>query len=150
MIIGEVERVKKRISIVLIVVMMLELVGCTKSSGGDSAEAKQIQVDEEISAGLAYEGRMDLEYATEYAVDYYSDGYDLITISDGSRFLIVPEDKEIPEDLDEDIKTVQQPIDNIYLVASAAMDMFRSIDPHRLMNEGEYDLFRRLDDVMTA
>ena len=125
MIIGEVERVKKRISIVLIVVMMLELVGCAKSSGGDSAEAKQIQVDEEISAGLAYEGRMDLEYATEYAVDYYSDGYDLITISDGSRFLIVPEDKEIPEDLDEDIKTVQQPIDNIYLVASAAMDMLR-------------------------
>ena len=44
---------KKRISIVLIVVMMLELVGCAKSSGGDSAEAKQIQVDEEISDGLA-------------------------------------------------------------------------------------------------
>ena len=108
--------------------MMLELAGCGKDSGLDSQEAKQIQVDEEISAGLAYEGRMDLEYATEYAVDYYSDGYDLITISDGSRFLIVPEDKEIPEDLDGDIKAVQQPIDNIYLVASAAMDMFRSID----------------------
>ncbi len=30
------------------------------------------------------------------------------------------------------------------------LDMFRSIEPHRLMNEGEYDLFRRLDDVMTA
>ena len=71
---------------------------------------------------------MELEYATEYAVDYYSDGYDLITISDGSRFLIVPEDKEIPEDLDEDIKAVQQPIDHIYLVASATMDMFRSIE----------------------
>ena len=70
MIIGEVERVKKRISIVLIVVMMLALVGCAKSSGGDSAETKQIQVDEEISAGLAYEGRMDLEYATEYALRY--------------------------------------------------------------------------------
>ena len=107
MIIGEVERVKKRISIVLAAVMVLELVGCGKVSDVDSAEAKQIQVDEEISAGLAYEGRMDLEYATEYAVDYYSDGYDLITISDGSRFLIVPEDKEIPEDLDEDIKAVR-------------------------------------------
>ena len=97
MIIGEVERVRKRISIVLVAVMVLELVGCGKDSEVDSAEAKQIQVDEEISAGLAYEGRMDLEYATEYAVDYYSDDYDLITISDGSRFLIVPEDKEIPE-----------------------------------------------------
>ena len=119
---------KKRIYIVLVVVMMLELAGCGKDSGLDVEEAKQIQVDEEISADLVYESRMELEYATEYAVDYYSDGYDLITISDGSRFLIVPEDKEVPEDLDEDIKAVQQPIDNIYLVASAAMDMFRSIE----------------------
>ena len=120
---------KRKISIVVLVaVMMLELVGCGKDSGLDVEEANQIQVDEEISADLVYESRMELEYATEYAVDYYSDGYDLITISDGSRFLIVPEDKEIPEDLDEDIKAVQQPIDHIYLVASAAMDMFRSIE----------------------
>ena len=119
---------KKRICIVLVVVMMLELAGCGKDSGLDVEEAKQIQVDEEISTDLVYESRMELEYATEYAVDYYSDGYDLITISDGSRFLIVPEDKEIPEDLDEDIKAVQQPINHIYLVASAAMDMFRSIE----------------------
>ena len=120
---------KRKISIVVLVaVMMLELVGCGKDSGLDVEEANQIQVDEEISADLVYESRMELEYATEYAVDYYSDGYDLITISDGSRFLIVPEDKEIPEDLDEDIKAVQQPIDNIYLVASATMDMFRSIE----------------------
>lgn len=119
---------KKRICIVLVVVMMLELVGCGKDSGLDVEEANQIQVDEEISADLVYESRMELEYATEYAVDYYSDGYDLITISDGSRFLIVPEDKEIPENLDEDIKAVQQPIDHIYLVASATMDMFRSIE----------------------
>lgn len=120
---------KRKISIVVLVaVMMLELVGCGKDSGLNIEEAKQIQVDEEISADLVYESRMKLEYATEYAVDYYSDGYDLITISDGSRFLIVPEDKEIPEDLDEDIKAVQQPIDHIYLVASATMDMFRSIE----------------------
>lgn len=120
---------KRKISIVVLVaVMMLELVGCGKDSGLDVEEANQIQVDEEISADLVYESRMELEYATEYAVDYYSDGYDLITISDGSRFLIVPEDKEVPEDLAEDIKAVQQPIDNIYLVASAAMDMFRSIE----------------------
>lgn len=120
---------KRKISIVVLVaVMMLELAGCGKDSGLDVEEAKQIQVDEEISTDLVYESRMELEYATEYAVDYYSDGYDLITISDGSRFLIVPEDKEVPEDLDEDIKAVQQPIDHIYLVASATMDMFRSIE----------------------
>ncbi|MFR0985635.1 MAG: hypothetical protein ACLSFZ_02900 [Frisingicoccus sp.] len=33
---------------------------------------------------------MNLEYAQEFAVDYYSGGYMLISISDGSRFLVVP------------------------------------------------------------
>ena len=52
MIIGEVERVKKRISIVLIVVMMLELVGCAKSSGGDSAEADSGGRGDQCRTGL--------------------------------------------------------------------------------------------------
>lgn len=71
---------------------------------------------------------MSLDYAEEFAVDNYSDGYALISISDGSRFLVVPEGKEAPENLDEDIVVLKQPVDHIYMVASAVMDMFRAID----------------------
>ena len=44
------------------------------------------------------------------------------------RFLLVPEGKEAPEGLDEDIKVLQKPIDRIYLAATASMAMFVSMD----------------------
>lgn len=84
--------------------------------------------DRDISPALEYESRMDLEYAQEFAVDRYSGGHALITISDGSRFLVVPEGQGVPENLDEDIVVLKQPMDHIYMVASAVMDMFRVID----------------------
>lgn len=81
------------------------------------------------SAGLVYESSMDLQYAENFSVDYYEGGYTMLTTTiDGGRFLLVPEGKEVPEGLDADIQVLQRPIDNLYLVASAAMDMFDSID----------------------
>ena len=81
------------------------------------------------SAGLVYESSMDLQYAKNFSVDYYEGGYTMLTTTiDGGRFLLVPESKEVPEGLDADIQVLQCPIDNLYLVASAAMDMFDSID----------------------
>lgn len=78
--------------------------------------------------GLTFDHTMELSYAEEFSVDYYNDGYALITIDQEGEFLVVPEGKEVPEGLDEDITVLQQPIDNIYLVATSAMDLFRAID----------------------
>ena len=78
--------------------------------------------------GLTYDHSMDLSYAKEFSVDYYNDGYALATVADDGRYLIVPEGKEAPDDLAKDIIVLKQPLTNIYLVASAAMDMFVSID----------------------
>lgn len=119
---------KKKLLSVLIVALAAGLTGCGSAYGRSAAQNKEIAVDEDISAALSYESRLALTYATEYAVDYYSDGYDLITISDGSRFLLIPEGEVAPEDLDGDIVTVYRPVNRIYLVASAAMDMFRVMD----------------------
>ena len=51
----------------------------------------------------------------------------LISISDGSRFLLNTEGKQVPEDLEKGITVLNDPVSDIYLVASAAMDMFCSI-----------------------
>ena len=52
----------------------------------------------------------------------------LITIEGGDQFLLVPEGKEAPEGLDEDITVIHQPLENIYLVATSTMDFFRALD----------------------
>ena len=79
-------------------------------------------------AGLTYDHSMDLEYATQFAVDYYNDGYKLVTIAQEGEYLVVPEGAEVPEGLDSEITILQQPLDHIYLVATSAMDLFRALD----------------------
>ena len=78
--------------------------------------------------GLTYDHSMELEYATQFAVDYYQDDYAVITIAQEGAYLVVPEGKEVPEGLDKEIKVLQQPLDHIYLVATSSMDLFRAID----------------------
>lgn len=79
------------------------------------------------SAGLIPAGRMDLLYADQFSVDYYEGGYSLVTIKDSGEFLLVPENAAVPEGLDEDTIILQLPLQNIYLAASAAMDLFRKL-----------------------
>lgn len=95
---------------------------------GSTEQQSGIPVQQEISSMLEYEDRMELDYAKEFAIDEYKDGYRLISISDGSRFLVVPEGKEAPDDLEADIVVLNQPVDHIYLAATAVMDMITSIN----------------------
>lgn len=97
-------------------------------SCGKNRDREEPLADVDISPSLVYDHKMALDYAEEFAVDYYEGGYVLLTVSEGSRFLVVPEDKEAPEDLDEDIVVLQQPVNHIYMVATAVMDMFQSLD----------------------
>lgn len=71
---------------------------------------------------------MDVQFAHEFSVDYYEGGYKLIVLGDGSRYLTIPEGKDIPKGISKDIVTLQQPIENIYLAATAAMCLFDSLD----------------------
>ncbi len=84
--------------------------------------------DLRISPELIYSGSMDLVCAEKFAVDYYEEGYALVTIAEDGRYLLVPEGQEVPEGLSEDIIPLVQPLDQIYLSASAVMDMFAALD----------------------
>ena len=79
-------------------------------------------------ASLAVESSLELQYADQFAVDYYTGGYALIHIADGSEYLVVPEDAPIPAGLSEDTVVLQQPLNRIYLVATSAMDLFSALD----------------------
>ncbi|MDO4804614.1 MAG: ABC transporter substrate-binding protein [Lachnospiraceae bacterium] len=68
-------------------------------------------------------GRMKLDYATQFSVDYYGT-YSLVTVGGDSRYLLIPSGEETPSNLDSDIIPIRSP-KKIYLAASAVMDYFR-------------------------
>lgn len=83
--------------------------------------------------GLVFEKSMELKYAENFRADYYQGGFVILTTTaDGKKFLIVPEGKEVPEGLDKELEegmcVLHRPIKNIYLSASAVMDMFWQLD----------------------
>ena len=95
------------------------------------AEASLPQPGEAISAFLTWKSRMELAYATQFAVDTYEDAngiqYEAVSVADGSRFLLIPEGGKVPEDLPDSIQVLKRPVKQIYLVATATMDMFRML-----------------------
>lgn len=108
-----------------ITAFLLAVIVCTVFSGCGQTES--VQDSRDISAELVYESSLETEYAEEFSADFYEDGYTLLTIADGSRFLLVPDGKKAPEDLVSDVTVLQQPLSNIYLVASAAMSSFADL-----------------------
>ena len=119
---------KKRTSAIgLCIFCIFILLSATACSGSQESFSLENR-SKDISRSLIFENSMELDYAREFSVDYYQDGYSLITISDGTQYLIIPEGKDAPADLDKDIVQLHQPLENIYLAASAVMDMFVSLD----------------------
>lgn len=92
------------------------------------------------AAPLTYDHSMELSYAENFAVDYYEGGYKLLTTRlNGDRILIVPKHQQVPEDAEALVSpsaegkpgkliVLQEPVKNLYLVASSVMDMFAQLD----------------------
>ena len=113
------------ITICLFLIGLLELVGCGSPSSNYTDNLQCTEIEE----SLIFESSMELKYAKNFSVDYYEGGYTMLTtIMDGHKFLILPENKDIPENLEEDVEVIKRPLKDIYLVASATMDMFDSLD----------------------
>ncbi|MBQ6646284.1 MAG: ABC transporter substrate-binding protein [Clostridia bacterium] len=82
---------------------------------------------EQSVGGLTITGTLELEYATQFRVDYCEGGYNLITNSDGARFLTIPEGAAIPEGLDEDIVTLQMPLNNLLISSTPTTSLINAI-----------------------
>ncbi len=112
---------KRGAALLLALALLPGITGC----GAEDEAESWVHTPEESFCGLTYTGSLDLSYAHEFAVDYYDGGYSLISIASGDQFLVVPEGGEIPQT---DVPILQQPISDIYLVATAAMCLFDALD----------------------
>jgi iron complex transport system substrate-binding protein len=99
------------------------LIAAALSTAGCAADTRKSG----LGNGWRAESSMELKYAQNFSADYYEGGYVLIEISDGARFLVVPEDREVPSEIADDIVVLKRPINNIYLVATASMCLFDAL-----------------------
>ena len=67
-------------------------------------------------------GRMELSYADQFEVEQYG-AYKLITIVDNGRFLLLPKGVSVPKNVPGDVTVLEQPLENVYMVSSAVMDL---------------------------
>lgn len=114
---------KQLISLIMILTLVfLILPGCSSKKASE-------QTDVPVVGNLKYDHSMDVEYAENFQVDYYKGGYALLSITNNNtKFLVVPEGKETPENLADDISVLKRPISNVYLVAPSIMVFFTELD----------------------
>ena len=115
----------------LFLIGLLWLYGCGSPSSDSKADAmagSESSEQTEQADGLVYERSADLLYAENFSIDYYKGGYKLLKITDGTKILLVPEDKEVPENIEEDTIILKQPVKDLYLVSSSVMDIFSKLE----------------------
>jgi ABC-type Fe3+-hydroxamate transport system, periplasmic component len=103
----------KRFLLALVLLSLLALVLCAGA--------------EQTVNGLLITGTLELEYATQFRVDFCEGGYNLITNSDGARFLTVPEGAQAPEGIDEDIVLLQMPLGNLLISSTPTTSLINAI-----------------------
>lgn len=124
-------------ALILLLIGLLWLHGCgSPSSDSESMTDTSAETESDlaisnydIGEALVYEKSLELQFAENFTVDYYEGGYTLLTTTmDDRQFLIIPENGEAPQSLDKEIVILTRPVKDIYLVASATMDIFSELD----------------------
>ena len=103
----------------VILVFLLLFSGCGAGGTGEAQER---------FSELEKTGELPLQWAREFSVDRYEGGYDVIRVSDGRTYFVVPEKGTVPDSVPEDWTVLQKPLKNIDVVSSAAMDVFLKLD----------------------
>lgn len=112
---------KKTLALALFLFACLLLTSCTGQEQAATA-------GETNWASLDFSQETEILYATQFTAAASPEGYTKLTVADGKTYLLVPEGKEVPSGVPEEVTVIRQPLENIYLAATSAMDLFRGLD----------------------
>ena len=116
---------KRLTAAVLALLLMLSLCGCGTADAPAKTDGQTVSVSWDE---LVFDRTMPLRYATHFSVSYAGESYKYITIDNDREYLVVAEGAAVPDGVPEKVTVLQQPLDQIYLVAAAAMDFFEKLN----------------------
>lgn len=118
----------KKISLILAAALALSvtLSGCMNAP--DSSQSSGVSDSASVqNVGLVLKEHVQNEYAEQFSIDRYEGGYSMITTMKGAKYLVIPEGKDTPADLDKDVAVIRQPARNFYIAATSAMGLFADV-----------------------
>ncbi len=117
---------KKR-RILILAALALSLGGCAAEAPIEEPQAETAATQEALCWSDLDFQQEPLSYAREFTVAQ-DQGYQKLTVGTDQTFLVVPEGGELPEGVPQEVTVLRQPLQNIYMVASASMDYFCKLD----------------------
>ena len=116
---------KKRLMLIL-AALALFLGGCAAQTPIEESQTETTAAQALCWSDLDFQ-QEPLSYAQEFTLAQ-AQGYQKLTIGTDQTFLVVPEGSALPEGVPQDVTVLRQPLQNIYMVASASMDYFCKLD----------------------
>lgn len=113
-----------------LVMMLVTFNGCsatTQTSQTQASTPLSNQKNVPVVGNLEYQESLPLEYAKCFNVDYFKDGYLLLTIEDTQKFLVVPENQKAPAGLNDDITVLQRPFTGVYAANTPSVSLINAI-----------------------
>ncbi|MBO4437985.1 MAG: ABC transporter substrate-binding protein [Spirochaetaceae bacterium] len=104
---------------IFLVILILLLCACAKKDPSQSANVS--------FSSLEFAETKKPLYAVQYSVKK-AGAYNLITIADKEKFLLVPQNASIPSEVPADVTVLKQPLDKTYLVSTASMDFMVALN----------------------
>ncbi len=105
----------------------LEDTGKEPLEEAESSFQEQEVIVPPIIPGLEFIETEENDYARGFAIHRYTEGYLVVCVNDGSKYLLVPEGKDEPEGVEDDMIVLKLPLNRIYLAASGVMCHFDAI-----------------------
>lgn len=120
------KKITKIIALIFIVFIAIFL--CAFKLWENRNENNMHQVTEESHENYEYIGDLELQFATQYSVSFYTGGYVHVAVADGNNYVLVPKgEKDCNLGID-NASIIHIPCENIYLAASSVMDLCRELD----------------------
>ncbi|MBR4733091.1 MAG: ABC transporter substrate-binding protein [Lachnospiraceae bacterium] len=116
----------------------------TESQSGNDVKT-EVASGENMAASfdqMHWEKGLELSHATTFFVEKCGE-YNLITIADADRFLVIPEGGVIPDGVPKDVAILRKPLRHVYLASSSVFDLIReaeALDSIRLSGTKKDDL----------